>query len=140
MEKDIRWLQRFANYKKALEKLDETVKFYLENKDVTNKTINVVSQTALVKSFEFTLELSWNLMKDYLEYDGISEIFGSRDAVRKAFSAGIIKNGQEWLNMIGDRNLSSHTYNETVALELSQKITDIYYGLFKDLKAVMEKK
>jgi nucleotidyltransferase substrate binding protein (TIGR01987 family) len=123
-----------------MDKLDEAIKFYTENKDTQDKTIKVVSQTALIKTFEFTFELSWNLMKDYLEYDGVSDISGSRDAIRKAFASGLIENGdeREWLNIVNDRNLSSHTYNENVALELSQKIVERYYELFKRLKTVME--
>lgn len=135
---DIRWRQRFSNYKSAIFRLDETIDFYVENKDTKDNRIIVVSQIAMIKAFEFTLELSWNLIKDYLEYDGVDNISGSRDAIRKAYSNGIIQDAQEWLNMINDRNLSSHTYNQSVALELSVKIVEKYYFLFKELLETME--
>jgi nucleotidyltransferase substrate binding protein (TIGR01987 family) len=87
---DLRWRQRFDNFE--------------------------LEQQGLIQGFEFTHELVWNLLKDYLQYQGIEGIIGSRDATRLAFQSGLISDGESWMAMIKARNQSSHTYNLEQAL------------------------
>jgi nucleotidyltransferase substrate binding protein (TIGR01987 family) len=70
-------------------------------------------------------------MKDFLLYQGITTITGSRDAIREAFNKGLIADGENWMNMIEDRILSVHTYNEETAEKIEHKIYNIYFNLFK---------
>lgn len=84
----------------------------------------------MIKSFEYTYELAWNVMKDYYEFQGMSDIQGSRDAIRLAFRRGLITDGENWMNMIDSRVQTSHTYNESIAREISTSITKTYIGLF----------
>lgn len=114
-EKDVRWKQRFSNYKKVLSNLNSAVELYQKRK------LSELEKQGLVQSFEFTHELAWKVMKDFLEYNGISGIIGSRDAVRQAFSNGLVSNAEIWMESISDRNLSSHTYDEKTADELPRK-------------------
>ncbi len=130
MEKDIRWKQRFQNYEKAFHQLGR----FLEKEE-----LNEFEEQGLIKSFEYTYELAWNLMKDYLTYQGIVDITGSRDAVRQAFNKGLIKHGEQWMAMIDDRVLTVHTYNELIAEKIKERIATVYFHLFESLYIKMRK-
>lgn len=85
-----------------------------------------MEKLGLIKSFEFTHELAWKSLKDFLEHRGNFDIYGSRDAVKEAFKIGLIDDGNTWMEMILSRNLTSNTYNETVADEIIEKIREGY--------------
>lgn len=129
MQQDIRWLQRFENYVKATQQLTE----FIEKGE-----LNKFEKQGLIQCFEYSYELAWRTMKDYLAYQGYYEVKGSRDAVRQAFNIGLLADGQVWINMIDDRILSVHTYDEDVAEELINKIYQIYYPVFIEFKQKME--
>jgi len=148
-ENDIRWEQRFSNYRKALKKLSEAINYI--KKDLDEKEIDIEYKNAeeileeiikegLIQRFEYTYEMAWNVMKDYALYQGNSEISGSRDAIRFAFSSNLIANGELWMDMIKSRIKTSHTYNEETAEEIYKKILNDYYSLFLDFEQVMEEK
>ena len=118
-DQDIRWKQRFSNFEKALAKLSEVIE--------KNEELSDLEKEGVIQRFEFTHELSWNVMKDYLIYDGIQNVIGSRTATREAFNKNIISDGQVWMNMIDSRNKTSHTYVETILESEYENITKIYY-------------
>lgn len=122
---DIRWVQRFNNYCKAVEQL---------TKFIQKEHLNELELQGLVQSFEYNYELAWNTIKDYFEEQGETEIHGSRDAIRLAFKRGIIEEGDIWMEMIKSRALTSHTYNEDTVIEITSKIKNIYYNEFIKLK------
>ena len=93
----------------------------------------------LIQGFEFTHELAWNVLKDYLELEGIQGLIGSRSTVREAFKRGLIRDGEAWMDMIEKRNLSSHTYNHDVAETLVSAIYESYYSAFMALQERFEK-
>ncbi|MCI5191633.1 MAG: nucleotidyltransferase [Candidatus Electrothrix sp. AU1_5] len=124
MTQDIRWKQRFSNYQKVLRQLQ---------KFVDKGELSELEEQGLIKSFEYTYELAWNTLKDFLEFQGHSDIFGSRDALRKAFQVGIIEDGEVWMDMIKSRNRTSHTYNEETANEISRTIISLYYNAFQKM-------
>lgn len=119
---DIRWLQRLSNYQRALAQL---------TKFIDKGELNELEQQGLIKAFEFTHELAWNVMKDYFEYQGNNTIAGSRDATREAFQKNLISDGEAWMGMIKSRNQSSHTYNKETADEISGLVVNSYFSLFK---------
>ena len=121
MAEDIRWKQRLANYRKALSQL---------GKFIEKGNLSDLEKQGLVKAFEYTYELAWNVMKDYYEYQGTADIQGSRDAIRIAFSRGLIEDGNTWMDMIESRIRTAHTYNEETADEIAKSITEKYYALF----------
>lgn len=129
MEEDIRWKQRFENYLKALGQLQ---------KFIAKGNLNELEVQGLIQAFEFTHELAWNVMKDYFEYQGNTTITGSRDATREAFQKGLIQDGAQWMEMIKSRNQSTHTYNESTANEIRDRILNYYYDLFVSFKDKME--
>lgn len=136
--KDIRWKQRLENYKKALDKLSEAVEFVSDESNLSGTAITNISKAGLIQCYEFTMELAWNVMKDYLTEDGVKNLSGSKDAIRNSFSYGLIEDGQLWIDMLGDRNLVSHTYNEGVANNLANDIIHKYYSLFVKFGKKME--
>ncbi|MGL4767720.1 MAG: nucleotidyltransferase substrate binding protein [Formosimonas sp.] len=119
---DIRWKQRYANFDKALTQLAA----FFEPEE-----LNPLEEQGLIKAFEYTYELAWNVMKDFLTERGLSDIFGSRDAIRVAFKEGLVEAGDEWMDMIQDRNRSSHSYNQETAQAIHHNIKAVYFGLFQ---------
>jgi nucleotidyltransferase substrate binding protein (TIGR01987 family) len=126
---DIRWQQRFKNYQKALRQLEKFLK---------QKNLNELEEQGLIQAFEYTYELSWNVIKDYLSFQGITEIIGSRDAFRIAFNRNLIEEGQVWMDMIESRIKSSHTYNEEIAKEILKEIREKYFTQFIQLETKLK--
>jgi nucleotidyltransferase substrate binding protein (TIGR01987 family) len=130
---DIRWHQRFANYKKALQQLQSAVELSAQ------RALSNLEKQGVIQAFEFTHELAWNMLKDYLQDQGNQNIKGSKDATREAFKVELIADGEQWMAMIQSRNVSSHTYNEQIAEELVNVIVEQYFPLFVELQTEMEK-
>ena len=97
------------------------------------RTLSRLEQQGLIQGFEFTHELVWNVLKDYLENKGISGLIGSKDATRSAFKNGLIGHGEDWMKMIEARNLSSHTYNLETAQEIADDIIGRFYPAFEEM-------
>ncbi|WP_319227442.1 nucleotidyltransferase substrate binding protein [Draconibacterium orientale] len=131
-EQDIRWKQRFANYKKALDTLSQGIEQHFE------KELSDLEKQGVIQGFEFTHELSWKVMQDFLKYQGETNLYGSKDATRLAFNRGLITNGEGWMNMITDRNLSSHTYQEEIAEQIFNRIVNDYFELLRQFEKKME--
>jgi nucleotidyltransferase substrate binding protein (TIGR01987 family) len=125
-DQDIRWKQRFKNYSKALLQLN---KFFIKGNE-----LNELERQGMIKSFEYTYELAWNTIKDFYESQGEQTLQGSRDAIQLAFKRTLISNGEGWMEMLKDRNRTSHVYNEEIANEISENILNKYYLLFLDLQ------
>ena len=125
---DIRWKQRFSNYQKALGQLSK----FIEKGD-----LNELEEQGLIQAFEYTHELAWNVLRDYLLDKGNQNIHGSRDATREAFKLELIQDGDSWMDMIGDRNRTSHTYNQETANAIANNITQKFYPLFLQLQKKM---
>lgn len=126
-ESDIRWIQRFDSYTRALEQLKQAVELRKE------RPLSELEQQGMIQAFEFTHELAWKCLKDFLEDRGNKEIYGSKDAVREAFRLGVLENGQIWMDMIKSRNSSSHTYNRATAESIVESISSHYFSEFEEL-------
>lgn len=126
---DIRWVQRFNNFSKALSQL---------TKFIEKGTLNELEQQGLIQAFEYTFELAWNTVKDYFEAQGEMNILGSRDAFRLAFKRGLIENGETWMDMITSRTLTSHTYNEEIAEKIAGDAALLYFPEFLMLHAKLQ--
>jgi len=128
MDDDIRWIQRFDNFKRALKQLDK-VMLLLEERELSE-----LEQQGVIQAFEYNHELAWKVLKDFYEYQGVQGMQGGRDAVKEAFNKGLIVNGEIWLDMIKKRNLTVHTYNEATTEQILTAIVDVYYPEFVQLK------
>lgn len=132
MTEDIRWIQRFDNFKRSLKQLE--MAFDLLEK----RELNDLEKQGFIQAFEYNFELAWNVIKDYFHYQGVTDIYGSRDAFRLAFQRGLIKEGDIWMDMIKKRQLTVHTYNEDVAEMILKAIIDDYANQFFQLKKTLE--
>lgn len=137
-KQDVRWLQRFSNYRKALVKLGKAVDIVSSQME-EDEEIDELLEEGLIQRYEYTHELAWNVMKDYAEYQGITGLFGSKDAIRQTLKAGLIDD-ENWMRSISDRNLTSHNYDEDTAKAIIKNITEVYYPLFIKYEKVMLKK
>lgn len=125
---DVRWIQRFDNFKRALNQLDHAMTLASE------RELSELEEQGVIQAFEYNYELAWNVLKDFYEHQGEQDIQGSRDAIRTAFRRGLIVNGDIWMNMIKSRSLTSHTYNEELTKTILKDIADSYYPEFMALK------
>ncbi|MBA5249322.1 MAG: nucleotidyltransferase [Gammaproteobacteria bacterium] len=119
MKDDIRYVQRFENFEKSFKLLEQALAI---------KTPTIIEKAGAIQFFESSFELSWKLMKDYLDFSGY-RVNSPRDAIKQAFSMGLISEGSLWLDALNDRNLTVHTYDEAMANEVFQKIKVDYYAL-----------
>ena len=131
-EQDDRWIQRSNNYFKALSQLQEAVTL------AQQRPLSKLEEQGLIQAFEFTHELAWNTLKDFLESRGVQNLYGSKDATREAFKTGLIENGAAWMDMIQSRNLTSHTYDEATAAHIVAAIRNTYFAEFEALRVKLD--
>jgi len=131
MTADVRWQQRFSNYRKALAQLE----IFFDP-----PALNEREQQGLIKAFEYTYELAWNSLRDLLRSQGDATVLGSRDTLREAFRLGLIEDGEAWMLMIQDRNITSHTYNRSTADAIAENISSSYLACFQQLKQRLEQR
>ena len=129
---DIRWQQRFDNFNRALDQLTLAVELSHQ------RALSDLEKQGVIQGFEIVHELAWNVLKDFLEFEGVQGIVGSRGAVREAFRRELLDDGELWMDMIEKRNLSSHTYNKELAEELVNAIVGGYHAAFLALQQEMQ--
>ena len=129
---DVRWIQRFTYFVKALSQLKEAVEL------AQQRPLSRLEAQGMIQAFEFTHELAWNTLKDFLEDRGVQGLYGSKDASRAAFKAGLIENGEAWMDMIQSRNLTTHTYDEATAAQIISAIRSTYFPEFEALRVKLD--
>jgi nucleotidyltransferase substrate binding protein (TIGR01987 family) len=117
MNLDIRWKQRFQNLEKAYLFLERATK---------QKSFSELEAAGLVQCFEFTFELTWKTLKDYLT-DQAFDVQSPRETIKQAFQSNYLKDGHIWMEMLEQRNLLTHTYNEEQAKAATKLICDSYF-------------
>ena len=118
-EKAIRWKQRFQNFEKAFLQLKSAV--------VSLNSLSDLEKEGLVQRFEYTFELAWKTLKDYLESQDVEAKF-PREVIKKGFQYEIVENGEVWMEMLEKRNLMAHTYDEQVFNEAVSQISNTYFA------------
>ena len=132
---DIRWKQRFENFERAFNKPKKAVHAYKQTCG------DELIQMALIQAFEFTFELGWKTLKDYLEESGIIiEEATPKYVIKKAYEAKLIKDGEAWIDIINDRNLTSHTYNEEKAKKVIDNVINFYMPEFEQVYSYFKKR
>ncbi len=129
---DIRWIQRFTHFIKALSQLKEAVTL------AQKRPLSKLEEQGLIQAFEFTHELAWNTLKDFLESRGVQNLYGSKDVTRTAFKTGLVENGEAWMDMIQSRNPTSHTYDEATAAQIVSAIRSTYFAQFEALRIKLD--
>lgn len=117
---------KLENLVKALGRLKEAAQMARDKDDS-------IVRDGLIQRFEFTYELVWKALKEYLEENGIFERNSPKTVFKEAYALGIITNEQTWLSIINDRNLTTHLYNEAVAIEIAGRIISSYLPEFEAL-------
>jgi len=129
-----RWIYRFDNFKRAFALLEEAVNLIKERK------ITQLEQEGIIQRFEYTWELTWKTLKDYLEYKGvIMETITPASVIRESVSANLIKNGEIWINALDFRNKMSHTYDFKKFEKIIADIEKYYYPELKNMYLTMLK-
>ncbi|MGV6473052.1 nucleotidyltransferase substrate binding protein [Azotobacter vinelandii] len=128
---DTHWQWRLNNFRKALLQLDEAMEL------MSRRPLSKLERQGAFHLFECSYELAWNTLKDFLVWQGIEGIVGSRDTIREAFSAGLIADGQGWMRMLTDRGRTSHTYNEETAEAILLDIRQQHHPLLEALERVL---
>lgn len=126
----IRLEERFETFSTALTRLKEAIDMYKDDK-------NAVLLDGTIQRFEFTVELAWKTIKEYLEYEKLGEFNSPRSAVKEAYKINLIEDGEKWLEMLDDRNLTNRTYDENTAKEIYRNIITSYYDVLLKFKEKM---
>ncbi|MBI4126888.1 MAG: nucleotidyltransferase substrate binding protein [Deltaproteobacteria bacterium] len=128
-KKDVRWKQRFSNFKKALNQFEEAV---------GQETQVRLAQEGLIQRFEYTFELAWKCLQDLLQERGLIDIRGPKPVLEQAFQDGLISDGVLWMEMLRARNEASHIYDEKIFLRIYGQAKDKFVQPLKDLKTKLE--
>jgi nucleotidyltransferase substrate binding protein (TIGR01987 family) len=129
---DIRWKQRFQNFDRAFVLLREA----LENGP---DTLNQLEKEGVIQRFEFSFELAWKTLKDFMEQDGfVFATITPRQVLKDAFAAKILPDGQVWIDMLDHRNLLSHTYNLAKFEEAVKMVHEQYLDAFDQLHEFLQ--
>ena len=136
MSQEIRWQYRFSNFSRAYSLLREALEDGVE-------PLNQLELEGVIQRFEFTFELSWNLLKDRLEYDGlVIATITPRNVIREAYSAKLIDDSETWIDMLTDRNLMSHTYDferfKAVVENIHSRYLTVLNSLYQRLLAEVQ--
>jgi nucleotidyltransferase substrate binding protein (TIGR01987 family) len=127
-----RWVYRFDNYKRAFLLLREGIQA-MQERELTH-----LEKEGMIQRFEYTWELAWKTLKDYLDFEGVVlDKVTPASVLRAAFEAKIIKNGDAWMSALDSRNKMSHTYDLKTFEKVIQDIKDHYLKLFDDLHFFM---
>lgn len=123
-----RWQYRLDNFSRAYALLSEGIDALVE------RDLSQLEREGLIQRFEYTWELAWKTISDYLAYQGVDVTpVTPRSVIRAAFEAGVIDRGEDWMAALDARNRMSHTYNFTVFEQVIEQVRDRYLSLFSDL-------
>jgi nucleotidyltransferase substrate binding protein (TIGR01987 family) len=130
---EIRWKQRFDNLNRALAQLQSALEAHQAMPE------NELILIALIKAYEFSFELSWKTLKDLLAWNGVDARL-PREVLKQAFATGLIDEGQIWIDMLEQRNLMAHTYDQARALQAAELITSHYWPQLQRLQKALEER
>ncbi len=120
-----RWHYRFANYRRA---------FLLLREALDEEELTQLEREGTIQRFEYTMELAWKVMKDYLEAQNvILPQITPRAVIRAAFESQFITDGEAWMDALDDRNRMSHTYNFERFEEVLHRVRSRYLAPMNDL-------
>lgn len=118
------------NFKRAVLRLKESIQSYQTNHDD-------IVRDGMIQRFEFTIELAWKTIRAYLIDQGFTDLTSPKMVLKQAYSAQLIQNQESWLQMLQDRNQTSHMYNENTANEIASRIIESYLICFEQLLNVI---
>jgi len=123
---------KLHNFKSAVERLGEAL-IELENSSSS------VVRDGVIQRFEFTTELAWKATREYLLDQGFVEVNSPKSVMKEAFSYGLIKNDEIWVQILNDRNLTSRIYKEDISIEICNRIIATHFNELKSLSERLNK-
>lgn len=129
---DVRWIQRFSNYRKALARLTSAI--YLSEE----RALSDLEQQGMIQAFEFTFDMAWKTLRDYVVERGYE---GEREKPIQVIVDAAARNlvdEKQWRLVYQSRNKTSHAYDEAIANEIAEKIKDLYHTLFIQLETRLQ--
>ena len=129
-ERDIRWKQRFQNFEKAYLQLKSSV--------LEVESLSDLEKEGMVQRFEYTFELAWKTLKDYLQEQGVDARF-PREVIKASYHYGLIEDGEIWMDMLEKRNIMAHTYNEDTFRQAVNDIASSFYPAITNLYHYLQK-
>ncbi len=126
MNNDQRWKQRFQNFEKAYFLMSEVIERGIDD-------LSTLEQEGSLQRFEILIELSWKVLKDYLENEGYDEVKNGKQAIRQAFQDEIIHNAEDWMEALEKRNMTSHSYDDAILEETMIFIQETFFPIVSDL-------
>lgn len=121
-------LQKIENYHHAMAQLEEAVAVYSRDRG------DSLYRDGLIQRFEFTVELAWKSLKEFLEDQGtVLSITSPRAVLKDAYAAGVIMDADVWDEIIRSRNVTSHVYDEKTAIEVADRVCNTYLPVLKKL-------
>lgn len=130
---DVRWKQRFQNYEKAFGRLARAIEVVKATPD------DDLLQSGLVQTYEYTFELAWKTLKDYLESEGFL-LRSPRETIRQGFQSGFIVNAEDWLQALADRNLIDHIYDDEVMARVLKDVFERYFFILQEFNTSFKAK
>ena len=130
MKDDSRWKQRFDNYQDAFAQLKQAV---------LQTDYSDLERAGLIQMFEFSFELGWKLLKDYLDYQGF-DVKSPKETIKQAFQCEYIVDGKIWIEALEDRNRTVHTYNKDLSEKMTDDIKNKYFPVLAELFSFFEEK
>ncbi len=119
-----RWEERIKDLGNAVTRLGEAIE--------DSKKYRIESlKDGVIQRFEFSVELSWKTLKQYLESEGVVNITTPKQTIREGFAKEILGNPDIWIDMLNDRNLTSHIYDSSVSEKIFENITKRYFDEIK---------
>ncbi|WP_404359242.1 nucleotidyltransferase substrate binding protein [Methylotuvimicrobium sp. KM1] len=125
MNNEIRWQQRFQNFERAF-------KQFAEIADADLNALSNLEKEGFIQRFEYTIELAWKTLKDYLLENGF-DVNSPKDVFRQAFQNETIDDGEIWMDALKKRNLTSHTYNEVILNDTLNFLQQDFYPVIEKL-------
>lgn len=124
-----RWVQRFSNFDGALMKLREGIEMVMDDPEVHS-----IVKEGLIQRFEFTFELAWKTLKDYLIFRKVTlERSAAADVIKTAFATGYLADGETWMDALDARNEMSHVYRQQSFERVIEDIQKRFINVIEDL-------
>jgi len=127
---ELRWQQRLNDFEKAAKKLENAL---------DKKTFAELEKDGVIQRFEFSFELAWKTLKDYLEEQGFTGIDSPKKTIQKAFQAQLFQDHKHWIQMLDDRNKMFHLYDQKTSDQIFKNIKKDYSKLMRDLISTLKK-
>lgn len=125
-----RWRQRLEDFISAHSRLGTAL---------NQGHFSELERDGVIQRFEFTFELAWKTVKDYLEDQGFKDVGSPKKVLTKAFQEGLLQDGEQWLRMLEDSNSLSHLYKQEMSEKVFQHIKDGYCQSLGDLILALKK-